>query len=110
VRLRSLALPVVLRLPLSEQPQVLAAVDRYYGGALQDPHDRPLASAQAEMGVREDGRAIGDHGQKHMGLGVPTTASGDATDAFSAFRNRAANSYKDKITISKANLFSHPQS
>jgi len=62
------------------------------------------------MGVREDGSALGDHGQRHSGLGVVSrTAPAGPTDAFSAFRNRSANLYKEKIDISKARMFSQPQ-
>ena len=47
--------------------------------------------------------AIGDFGQRHTGLGVGSTAN--AHDAFSAFRNRSANTYKEKLAISKAQMY-----
>jgi len=147
-------LPRALPSRVAPQPQVLAAVERYYagekpqppkrererereserererdrrerspprrrradeggpGGASlggHDPYDRPLASAHAEMGVREDGSALGDHGQRHTGLGVAPRTANAPNDAFSAFRNRSANRYKEKLDISKANMFSAPQ-
>jgi len=48
--------------------------------------------------------AIGDHGQRHVGLGAATTP---AEDAFSAFRNRSAKLYTTKLDITKSQLYNH---
>ena len=49
-------------------------------------------------------RAIDDHGQRHVGLGAARASGED--DAFAAFRNRSANTYKEKLFISKTQLYS----
>jgi len=71
------------------------------------PYDRPTAMAHAEMGVREDGSAMGDvggHGGAHMGLGSARPAG--PADVFARFRDRQSNTYKEQLAISKAAAFS----
>lgn len=83
-----------------------AANDRARG------YDRPLAAAQAEAGVREDGSALGDHGQRHVGLGGaggPGGAAGDPADPFAAFRSRRGQQYVEMQMASSARKFSAPQ-
>ena len=48
--------------------------------------------------------AIGDHGQRHVGLGK-APAPGSKVDPFDAFRNRRANQYKDMVSISIADKY-----
>ena len=61
---------------------------RGLGGGGGGGYDRPTASAHAEIGVREDGSAIGERGKRHVGLGGAGPASTGAGDAFDDFRRR----------------------
>lgn len=70
-------------------------------------YDRPLAAAQAEMGVREDGSAIGDRGQRHGGLGAAPPPGQAAADPYDAFRNRRSNAYKEVVEISRSRQYSN---
>ena len=60
-----------------------------------------MASAHAEMGVREDGSAIGD-GSRRAGIG-----SGEErrSDQFESFRARESGRYREQLAISHANRF-----
>jgi len=49
--------------------------------------------------------AMGDHGQRHVGLGAGRPARGTDNDAFAAFRNRSAARYQESLAITKSQLY-----
>ncbi|KAL1507217.1 hypothetical protein AB1Y20_008067 [Prymnesium parvum] len=120
-------------LPAREAPsaEVLAAIDEYYkggkpprpsrrrrrrsasprrerrGGASMesDGYERTSSHlAHAEMGVREDGSAVGGMGAGRVGLGGHQMS---AADQFAEFRGRRSNNYKESMAISKANQYNN---
>ena len=68
-----------------------------------EPYERPMAMAQAEMGVRADGSAIGG-GAQRMGLGGHKPLSQE--EQFALYRSRKSDGYKEDLAISKAQQFS----
>jgi hypothetical protein len=68
-----------------------------------EPYARPVAMAQAEMGVRADGSAIGG-GAQRVGLGGHKPLSQE--EQFALYRSRKSDGYKEDLAISKAQQFS----
>lgn len=78
-----------------------------YGGYDRLPYERTGALlAQEDMGVRDDGSAIGSSCGSHVGLGGHSK-SASLTDQFAEFRGRRSNDYKESMAISKANQYNN---
>ena len=124
-------MPAALPARSIPEPHVAASVERFYAGGRPmslAKHDddtfsgggirvgsgpqtfvderQPVAYAQAEMtdtGVRADGSKASGHGrQQHVGLGAQGT---EGPNAYSDFRMRKGNTYREQISQSKAVLY-----